>query len=80
MGVVVADSAWLTPTEVHELTARKRWSAQSRALTRLGVRFTLNGDGRPLVPRDAVFGSTGARAPRKAMPDWSAIDGTPART
>jgi hypothetical protein len=70
---------WLTPAEVTELTARKRWSAQCRALKRMGVKFTPNGAGRPLVPRDAVLGSAGTRQPRKAAPDWSAIDGTQAK-
>ncbi len=71
--------AWLTTIEVAELTARKRWSAQRKALTAMGVKFTPNAAGRPLVPRDAVLGTAGSRQPRKAAPDWSAIDGTQAK-
>jgi len=69
-------SCWLTYDEVAELTARKRWSAQRKALVAMGVKFTPNAAGRPLVARDAVFGATGQRQPRKAEPDWSAINGT----
>lgn len=71
--------AWLTTDEVVTLTGRKRWSAQCRALAKLGFRFTANAAGRPLVPRDAVLGAAGSRQPRKATPDWSAIDGTQAK-
>jgi hypothetical protein len=70
---------WLTHDEVITLTARKRWSAQSRELLKMGVRFTPNAAGRPLVPRDLVLGTTGTRQPRKAAPNWSAIDGTQAK-
>ncbi|WP_440221880.1 DUF4224 domain-containing protein [Dokdonella sp. MW10] len=66
------DSLWLTPDEVEELTAKKRWPAQCRALAVLGVAFRPNAVGRPLVERAAV---TSARAParKQAEPNWGAI-------
>jgi hypothetical protein len=65
---------WLSPDEVCELTAVKRWSAQCRALARMGVPFRPNAVGRPLVERDAVLaGKTKARKTKE--PNWSAIRG-----
>lgn len=63
---------WLTPEEVAELTARKRWTAQCRVLARMGVVFTPNAVGRPLVERAAVTSApTKPRAKRE--PNWNAI-------
>lgn len=63
---------WLTPDEVHELTDRVKWSAQCRALSRMGVPFKPNAVGRPLVERDAVVsGKKPQRKPRG--PNWDAI-------
>lgn len=50
-----AADTWLTADEVQELTGLKRWKAQCRALARMGVPFTPNGFGRPLVERAAVL-------------------------
>lgn len=67
-------SPWLTPAEVEELTARTRWSAQCRALARMGVPFRPNAVGRPLVARTAVLPAPAkTRAP--AEPDWGAMNG-----
>lgn len=66
--------AWLTPEEVETLTSRKRWRAQCRQLTAMGVPFRPNAVGRPLVERVAVFtGKTTAKKP--AAPNWSGIGG-----
>ena len=46
---------WLTPAEVADLTGLVRWTAQCRALARMGVPFRPNGVGRPLVERAAVL-------------------------
>lgn len=63
---------WLSPEEVEELTAKTRWSAQCRALAAMGVPFTPNAVGRPLVERAAVCKE--ATKPRvKKQPNWSAI-------
>lgn len=40
------DSAWLTPEEVVELTARKRYSCQCRVLAEMGIPFLPNAIGR----------------------------------
>ena len=66
--------AWLTPDEVVELTARKRWSAQCKALAGMGVPFRPNAVGRPLVERSAVL-SDKPKPKKKWEPDWNAIRG-----
>ena len=37
---------WLTAEEVQELTGRKRWTAQCRALAYMRIQFTPNAAGR----------------------------------
>lgn len=66
---------WLTPDEVQELTARHKWSAQCRALVRMGVPFRINAVGRPLVERTAVVSTPPEPAKRRPGPDWSAMNG-----
>lgn len=65
---------WLSPTEVEDLTARKRWSAQCRALAGMGIAFQPNAVGRPLVLRDAIIKPKATKKTPKE-PDWSAIGG-----
>lgn len=65
---------WLTPDEVAELTARRRWTAQCRALAGMGVPFRPNAVGRPLVERAAVTTATKA-AKAVQEPNWGAIRG-----
>lgn len=69
-------SIWLTAEEVQELTARKRWSAQCRALAAMGVPFRPNAAGRPLVERAAVekAARSNAKVSRRG-PNWEAING-----
>ena len=63
---------WLTPDEVFELTARKRWAAQCRALAAMGIPFLPNAVGRPLVERGVVLSR--ATIPRpKTQPNWQAL-------
>lgn len=69
-----AAETWLTPDEVSELTDRKRWKAQCRALADMGVPFKPNAVGRPLVER-AIVCSSKPKGRRKAEPNWSAIRG-----
>jgi len=64
---------WLTPDEVEELTARKRWSAQCRALAVMGVPFRPNAVGRPLVERVVVLKGAQKPVKPKATPNWDAI-------
>jgi hypothetical protein len=64
--------AWLTPAEVEQLTARKRWKAQCVMLAQMSVPFRANAVGRPLVERAAVL--TGGKKPKtRQEPDWGAI-------
>lgn len=65
---------WLTPAEVEDLTAKVRWTAQCRALAAMGVPFTPNAVGRPLVERAAICSAT-AKAKAKRGPNWDAIRG-----
>ena len=65
---------WLTPDEVAELTDKRRWTAQCRALAAMGVPFTPNAVGRPLVER-AVVVSKPAKPKAKREPNWGAIRG-----
>lgn len=64
-------STWLSPDEVTDLTGLVRWSAQCRALARMGVPFRPNAQGRPLVERAAVVKTKPERATQE--PDWSAM-------
>lgn len=67
-------SAWLTPEEVHELTARKRWKAQCSALTSMGIPFRPNAAGRPLVEREAVLRKRGRAERKPDEPNWGTQD------
>lgn len=63
---------WLTPDEVTELTALTRWSAQCRALARMGIPFRPNAAGRPLVERTAVLTEAQPKRTRRE-PNWAAL-------
>lgn len=65
---------WLTPAEVEELTARKRWTAQCRMLAEMGIPFRPNAVGRPLVERSAVLSKPTGKKPAKG-PNWDALNG-----
>lgn len=66
-------ATWLTALEVIDLTGRKRWSAQCRALAHMGIPFRPNAVGRPLVERDAVLSHTDKAAAGRREPNWGAI-------
>jgi len=71
---------YVSPATVEELTNRKKFKAQCRALARLGIPFRPNAVGRPLVERAVVL-SSAAQAPKpkaKRGPNWDALNGTPA--
>ncbi|MEF2156444.1 DUF4224 domain-containing protein [Luteimonas sp. FXH3W] len=65
---------WLTPDEVAELTSLEptSYKAQCRRLARMGIAFTPNAIGRPLVPR-SLFEPKPARKEARAEPDWSKV-------
>lgn len=66
---------WLTPEEVAELTAKKRWTAQCRALADMGIPFRPNAVGRPLVERAAVCTAQPVRKCKKPQPYWGPLRG-----
>ena len=68
-----APTTWLTPSEVEELTALKRWSAQCRALAQMGIPFLPNAVGRPLVERAVVCKASVSKERKKPEPYWGAI-------
>lgn len=63
---------WLTADEVEELTGRKRWKVQARVLGDMGVPFTLNGAGRPLVLRSQFEAQQKPPRRRTTAPTWDA--------
>ncbi|GAB3377067.1 hypothetical protein GCM10027431_32540 [Lysobacter rhizosphaerae] len=63
---------WLTPGEVEQLTAVKRWTAQCRALARMGIPFLPNAVGRPLVERAVLLGKVVTK-PARVEPNWGAL-------
>lgn len=67
------------PEEVAELTAKKRWSAQCRALAAMGIPFRPNAAKRPLVERLVVL-SQPVKKVAKSQPNWGAIRGKSAKS
>jgi len=72
---MTASDLWLSPVEVEQLTARKRWSAQCRALAAMSIPFRPNAVGRPLVERTAVMRPQRSAKRSAIEPNWSAIGG-----
>lgn len=73
----VVSTTWLTPDEVFELTAAKRWGAQCQRLAVMGIPFLPNAVGRPLVERAVVLKSPTPTMParKKAEPYWGPLEG-----
>lgn len=70
---------WLSPEDVTELTAKKRWAAQCRALAEMGVPFRPNAVGRPLVERSVICTAQPIRKAKKPQPYWGPIRGASAQ-
>jgi hypothetical protein len=66
-------SPWLTPDEVAELTDAKRRTTQCKRLAEMGVPFTPNYAGRPLVEYSAALKYKKRADKKAAEPDWNAI-------
>jgi hypothetical protein len=62
---------FLSATDLQRLTGKVRFSAQRRALDRLGVSYTLAATGEPLVRREALDGTLGKGL--NAGPKWNRI-------
>ncbi len=73
-------SLFLSPDELQTLTGRQRKSAQSRALSMLGIEHKVRADGFPVVLRahiERVMGGTESsttKQKKKSTPNWSALD------
>lgn len=72
----------LSPTEVVELTGRKRWDAQARALRGMGIEHRVRPDGTVAVSRahaEQVLagGAGGSGRMRKTQPDFEALGTQP---
>ena len=63
---------FLTPAELARLTGRTRYSAQRRALDRLGIRYLLAATGEPLVRQADLDGS--GKAARNSGPRWDRLN------
>jgi hypothetical protein len=48
------ESSLLTPSELVELTGKRRYKAQQRVLSKMGVRHAVRPDGSPVVSRALV--------------------------
>lgn len=62
---------FLTTEDVRRLTGKTRYTAQRRALTLLGIRFTVAATGEPLVRQEALDGSP---AKSRNTPRWHLIN------
>lgn len=65
---------WLTPEQLFRLTKKRRGSVQCRVLAEMGVPFTPNALGEPLVSAELFFADSD-KPKRKREPNWSAIRG-----
>lgn len=72
-----AETTWLTPAEVGELTGLlpNSWAAQRRKLLAMGVPFRPNAAGRPLVERVAVLAGEQKRSKPAKGPNWDGLNG-----
>lgn len=71
--IVDAETPWLTPAAIAELTEAKRRTTQCKRLAEMGVPFTVNYAGRPLVERSAALRYKERTGKKPAEPDWSAV-------
>jgi hypothetical protein len=55
----------LTKDEIYRITRRKRFSAQARQLSRMGIEHRLNAIGEPVVSRRAFEQAMGAGAAKR---------------
>lgn len=67
----------LSEAELYELTTKKRWSAQIRALNKMKIPCSVRPDGSPHVDREAYRLSQGAVRPRHAKSGTLNLDNLP---
>jgi hypothetical protein len=66
---------FLTDEEVRRLTGKKRFRAQVKALTSMGVAFQVRPDGKPIV-REDYAASISEEKKRHAKPNFEALSAT----
>lgn len=64
-------SDWLSNDDIITMTAAKRFTAQRKRLSDMGIPFMQAWNGRPLVQRDTIGQRT--RMPRTHTPNWEGI-------
>ena len=74
--MAMSGDPFLSRALVERLTARKYAAAQIRALVRRNIPYILDGDERPLVLKEHIFGK-GAQAPSQTEPDFDAAFESP---
>ena len=69
---------YLTPQEVEDITGKRRYRAQVRALGRMGIQCRVRPDGQPIVSRMAFENTLGSTThiAQQAEPDFGALNGT----
>ena len=58
--------------QIEQITGKTRPAAQRRALDRMGIRYFVRPDGRPVVVADALRDEV---EPARTEPDWSVLFG-----
>ena len=66
------DSIILSNEELAEITGRKRFRAQVRALRQMGIRHWVRPDGKPVVPVSEFEGKD--RKDQEVTPDFDALE------
>lgn len=64
--------SYLPQDDIVRITKKVRFSAQRRALDRLGYKYTTAADGEPLVRADALDGKAGPA--RNRGPRWDLLN------
>lgn len=63
----------LTKEEIYELTHRKKYSAQQRALNMMNIDFRVRPDGTILVLKNSLEPHQVARKVKRVEPNWDAV-------
>lgn len=63
----------LTKDELYELTHRKKYSAQQRALNMMNIDFKVRPDGTILVLKNSLDHQQITRKAKRVEPNWGAV-------
>ena len=67
---------FLSDEDVRKLTGRKKPRSQMHQLDRLGIRYYIDADLRPVVLKENVVQAEQVTRKSRPEPNWSAINGT----